>query len=133
MKKVFLTVSIVMFVALLFAGCGGKAKAQSSGGAPASVKEAPASDFTYGPTEDLKAIIIEKYNGKAQHVLIPATIEGLPVLEIGEGAFYKNETLRSVVIPEGVRVIKGGFFIIGGLSKVVKIYQALPFHLLLLK
>jgi len=53
-------------------------------------------------------VTITKYTGKATNVVIPATIEGNKVTEIGEGAFYKNKSITSVTIPDGVTSIMGG-------------------------
>jgi hypothetical protein len=110
MKRAFSTILIVVFGVLLFAGCGGKTEAQSRDTKNATVAEAPASDFRYDPTDDLKGVIIRQYNGKATNVVIPAIIEGLPVVEIGVNAFKNSKTLLSVVIPEGVKVIRSGAF-----------------------
>ncbi|MBQ1996217.1 MAG: leucine-rich repeat protein, partial [Clostridia bacterium] len=52
-----------------------------------------------GGTDDLKG-----------DVVIPSTLGGYPVVEIAVGAFYKNATITSVVIPDGVRRIGRGAF-----------------------
>jgi hypothetical protein len=62
-------------------------------------------DFNVTLTEDGKGVVIAGYTGTATAVRIPATIEGMPVREIGEKAFaLKNIT--SVVIPQGVTIIR---------------------------
>jgi hypothetical protein len=79
---------------------------RSSGG-----QTTPESDFTVTLTGDSKGVVITAYNGNAKNVVIPATIQGLPVRVIGfitvklisgRGAFESNRTITSVVIPEGV-------------------------------
>lgn len=45
------------------------------------------------------------YTGSATTLAIPAQYEGLPVTAIAEGAFYENETLMSVTIPNSVTSI----------------------------
>ena len=53
---------------------------------------------------------INNYIGSSENVIIPATMGGKPVFEIGENAFEGNETLRSVVLPDGLEVIYGYAF-----------------------
>ena len=55
-------------------------------------------------------VIILKYTGDSEEVTIPSTIEGLPVRKIGcsligDTGFCNSDTLKSVIIPEGVRKI----------------------------
>lgn len=59
-------------------------------------------DFQVGLTADGKGVVIKKYIGKEAVVKIPATIQGMPVREIGEEAFYENAIITSVNIPQGV-------------------------------
>lgn len=67
---------------------------------------APESDFEVKPTDDsYTAIRITKYKGSDPLVAIPATMQGLPVKEIGEQAFYGNGDIVAVVTPEGMSVI----------------------------
>lgn len=44
-----------------------------------------------------------------EDIVIPSTYNGLPVMEIGNSAFSEYQFIRSVVIPEGVTGILGGF------------------------
>jgi len=67
-------------------------------------------DFSVGLTVDGKGAVITEYKGKAMSVIIPATIQGLPVREIGQRAFWRpdeslNKKITSVIIPEGVTAI----------------------------
>jgi hypothetical protein len=64
-------------------------------------------DFEVGLTEDMTGVVIIKYTGKAVAVRIPATIQGMPVREIGSDAFSGNNVITSVVIPAGVTTING--------------------------
>ena len=50
-------------------------------------------------------VTITKYTGSATELVIPAEIEGYPVVVIGERAFYDCEILTSIIIPEGVTYI----------------------------
>ena len=58
-------------------------------------------DFRAELTNDFKGVIITGYHGRATEINIPDTIGGLPVLEIGNGAFAYT-LITSVVVPEGV-------------------------------
>ena len=63
-------------------------------------------DFTVEVTRDGRGVRITGYKGSVTDVVIPATIQGFPVREVG---FYPpNENITSIVIPEGVTKI-GGF------------------------
>lgn len=56
------------------------------------------------------SITITQYIGPAQEVTIPDSIDGLPVTQITNGAFYENDNLTSVTIPDSVREIGGWVF-----------------------
>jgi hypothetical protein len=62
-------------------------------------------DFDVKLTEDDTGVVITKYTGKTAQVRIPATIQEMPVREIGGGAFSGNTTITGVIIPEGVTEI----------------------------
>ena len=51
------------------------------------------------------AITLTKYTGAGGAVIIPSTINGFPVIEIGESAFWFCTSVTSVVIPDGVTTI----------------------------
>ncbi len=61
----------------------------------------PAGDFYYYTTIN-DTIIINGYNGTGGDIGIPSTINGLPVVGIGDGAFDYNDSLTSVTIPNSV-------------------------------
>jgi hypothetical protein len=63
------------------------------------------SDFNVQLTQDGTGVVITGYTGKIAAVRIPAMIQGMPVKEIGEEAFYNNRTITSIVIPEGITEI----------------------------
>ena len=56
-----------------------------------------------------KTVCITKYVGTNMSIIIPNTIEHLPVTCIGEGSFH-NKDLRSVIIPYGVTTIRENAF-----------------------
>jgi hypothetical protein len=67
-----------------------------------------ADSFEVALTND-GSVRITKFLGKDKNVVIPATIQGMKVTEIGErafaGALLNKPPLTSLVIPEGVKVI----------------------------
>ena len=67
----------------------------------------PASDFAY--TADGGEVTITEYIGESEHVLIPDTIDGLPVTALGHRAFYEK-TVTTVVVPDSVTEIGAACF-----------------------
>lgn len=70
------------------------------------------SDYAYSFTED-GTVRLEGYRGKEPTVLIPETIAGLPVTEIGQRAFegeLEKYGITSVTIPKTVKVIGASAF-----------------------
>lgn len=62
----------------------------------------PASDFAY--TADGGEVTITDYIGTSEHVLIPDTIDGLPVTALADKAFYEK-AVTTVVVPDSVTEI----------------------------
>jgi len=54
---------------------------------------------------DGKSVTITGYTGRAAEVVIPGTINGLPVTAIGVKVFSKRTTIKSVTIPPSVTTI----------------------------
>jgi hypothetical protein len=55
------------------------------------------------------SVVITGYVGKRSDVVIPVSLDGLPVREIAEGAFMGNEHITSVVLPP-IRAILNNTF-----------------------
>jgi len=112
-NKVFAIFALVLLTTVI--GCT-KAEGQSGGGAlRLSGKESPASDFSYGLTDDGRGVKITGYTGKGGAVVIPSKIEDMPVLEIGPDAFKgtnnadpekrnNRDAITSIVVPNSVEV-----------------------------
>lgn len=67
----------------------------------------PASDFAYTAADG--EVTITEYTGTSEHVLIPDTIDGLPVTALGHRAFYEK-TVTTVVVPDSVTEIGAACF-----------------------
>jgi len=67
-----------------------------------------AEDYTY--TTDNGAITITKYIGPGGDVVIPSTIDEIPVAAIGYGAFWSCTNVTRIAIPESVTTISDGVF-----------------------
>ena len=91
--------ALALMAVLSFAGCNGK------GG---SAKAAPESDFEFVLSDDGTFIKLTEYKGNAEHLVIPETIQGVPV-EVIDG-FCGNENIKSVVIPSSAKVISSDAF-----------------------
>ncbi len=72
----------------------------------------PESDFTYRkiPLNNPTKAIITKYTGKETKVIIPETLEGIPVTSIAGNAFEGNENLTYVKLPSTLISISGNAF-----------------------
>jgi hypothetical protein len=76
-----------------------------------------AGDYSY--STDNNTITITRYNGSDWAVSIPATIDSLPVVCIGDDAFSHCDALTSVTIPSSVMSIgDSAFFGCSGLTSV---------------
>ena len=70
------------------------------------VKESPASDFEYDLNETEDGVVITGYRGKGGDVIIPAEIEGYPVVECNgtfDGGGYVSIT--SIIFPDSITKI----------------------------
>jgi len=74
----------------------------NSGSSNAKAQEAPASDFSYEWTDDRKGVRITRYTGRSNVLVIPATIEGLPVMEIGREPLEGIKAVTEIVFPKSV-------------------------------
>ena len=77
----------------------------------------PESDFVYDFAPDGQGVMITSYKGKSTTVVIPDTIEGLPVTQIGENGPYafrvfshtmydkSKNTPYTITVPKSVKVL----------------------------
>ena len=62
-------------------------------------------DFVFAVRDDATGIVVVKYNGTAATLIVPSTVAGLPVVEIGAQAFEGNTKLKSVTLPATIEII----------------------------
>lgn len=83
-----------------------------------SVSETPIDDFIYAENEE--GIVIRGYTGNESEVVIPETIDGTVVTEIGDSAFRENDNLRGISFPKGLKSIgKEAFYKCSNLTTVI--------------
>jgi len=66
------------------------------------MKQARYKKFKYSIHSDM--ITIDKYTGKSEEVHVPESIKGLPVITIGERAFFENSKVRRIVISSAINI-----------------------------
>lgn len=74
-----------------------------------SREDAPTDIYKYY-TQDNGSIVISKYNGNESAVKIPSTIDGKTVEKIGTDSFKACRNIKSITIPESVKVIEDWAF-----------------------
>jgi hypothetical protein len=105
-KKLWWIITVIAIIAFSMIACSGRNRSstQPSGAAsnPARNTNPNAeTDFQVTLTADSAGVRITSYTGTRANVVIPATIQSLPVREIGDDAFLRS-SITSLVIPEGV-------------------------------
>ncbi len=83
---------------------------------PAELPENPAGDFHYRVEGD--HIVLEEYIGSSSSMVIPAEIEGKPVVELAELGFCRA-AVTTVVIPGSVKSFGGAFNINSSIKTVI--------------
>jgi hypothetical protein len=91
MKK-FRFKNIIGIVAMMAVLAGFASCSKSGGSASRGGKASPASDFEFTFNDTDNTVTITKYSGKGGKVVIPAEIEGYPVVKIANYAFAAEWT-----------------------------------------
>lgn len=103
-KPAFFAVSVSVALCIILSLCFLTNPKMESAAMPVISYESPISDFKYRNNYD-GGKTITAYIGNDENVVIPAVIDGKPVTEIYEKAFYLNQSIKSVAIPDSVEVI----------------------------
>ena len=105
MKKTIALLILTMLLLSMLAGCDAGNKDT------VSLSPNPATDFEYEISESKTGIIINKYIGTSENVVIPAEIEGLPVRSLSavfsedgslESGVFEGSNIKSIVFPNTV-------------------------------
>lgn len=110
-----LIISIIVFLPTLFftKSLSGKTVGGSSGQGEYT------KNLKYELNADKTGYILTEFNVGTEEIIIPPTYKDLPVFKIGEGAFFNNDKITSVVIPDSVTIIGDrAFFDCGSLTSV---------------
>ena len=89
--KLVAAIAVATLVFANFASCSKKGESAKKTSKDVALRENPASDFSYTMTDDSQGVLIKKYIGSSPKIIIPATIEGLPVLEVENLADLDHE------------------------------------------
>jgi hypothetical protein len=88
----------------------------------------PISNFLYDLTSNGKGIAIREYKGKDAVLIVPATIEGFPIVEIHDDAFRLTDSV-GVVLPNTVVKIGGTNRMISGTNVKVSVNRVFSMRL----
>lgn len=99
MYKKFMRKVLFLLVAVLIFSCGSFAFAEEDGEGD---WEHSFGDFDYTINEDKTITITNYYSEETTECVIPAEINGMKVTHIGSEAFWWEDYLTSIIIPEGV-------------------------------
>ena len=66
--------------------------------------------FIFVIDKENNAARVALYIGEEENITIPATVNGIPVITISHDAFKNNNTVRSIVISEGITTFYEGSF-----------------------
>ena len=83
-------------------------KEQETNGVQYAQIERSADEYDYIVTDG--KVTITKYHGAGGDVVVPDTIDGAQVVQIGSSAFRNLSNINSVALPEGITKIEEGAF-----------------------
>ncbi len=116
-------ISAVCAVVMAAGMAGVPAVANISGTQTLMVVSAAQIDKTIGDYDvtviDNNRVRINKYNGKDSVVIVPAELDGMPVVNVWGDVFSYNDKITKVVIPEGVK--KFGMQVFYGCSNLEEV------------
>ncbi len=75
--------------------------------------------FTFSLINNDSEYMVEEYNGTSSDVIVPSTYDNKPVTQIGENAFNKKTSIKSVAIAKSIEYIgANAFYFCSSLEKV---------------
>ena len=74
-------------------------------------------DFLY--RVDDRGIVIEGYTGRKKYLIVPENIDGHPVYKIDDNAFYEDEKLKEITLPNTLRIIGKEAFACSALESAI--------------
>ena len=74
-------------------------------------------DFLYRIDE--RGVVIEGYIGRKKYLVVPENIEGHPVYKIDDNAFYEDEKMKKITLPNTLRIIGKEAFACSSLETVI--------------
>ena len=80
----------------------------------------PTNEFSY--VLENGAVTVTKYNGDSEHVRVPETIDGSPVVAVADAAFAENTTLQTLYFPDLVQTLGEG--ILAGCNQLTALRTA---------
>ncbi len=110
MKKIFKNATALLLSVVLFSPIAPLATS-------ATDTEEIIADFTYTIADG--SVTITGYNIEAEKIVIPQSIEGYPVTQIGANAFKKCSGIKEIVLPETLETIGAYAFAQSSLDTVV--------------
>lgn len=116
-RKITKCISLLLVILMLISAVPVFALAETTDGG----------DFTYEVRED-SYIEITDYVGEPSDLIIPDSIDGLPVKKIGYGAFMECYSLKSIFIPDSVETIASYVFYSCPRLELINVSENNPYY-----
>ncbi len=75
-------------------------------------------EYHYNDNDVCDGMTLTKYLGDETSIRIPASFNGVPVVEIGEGAFFGRSDIVSIIIPDSIESIGEEAFYACGIESI---------------
>lgn len=96
----FLIIAISIVLCLSLSACKNTDNADHSNTTANNKPTGKEGDFLW--EKDNNSMRIIGYSGDEKHLIIPSTIQNIPVVSIGKYAFLNNNTVESIVLPDTI-------------------------------
>ncbi len=107
MKKIIIICILAAALIISLAACSNrKNKEQPTEQPSGEVSDVCTEELIYKLNDDGKAYtLVSVGKCRCENIVVPETYNGLPVTSIGDSAFNKCQTVKSITLPEGVTAI----------------------------